>query len=230
MTQHKTDKTPIIQAYIGPAGSGKTFKALQDLKPYKRQIRIDAQPHGQEELQQGCEVFRDVLALNNFVKDHRDKNFKACLWPETIGLFEAFHWVCAIAVNHRNIAIYSDEANRYIGRKLTNAQEAVFFQSRHSQTRLFYTMFNPRKVSPEMRGNTAKVHLFQSFEENFTSYLRAAGASPEVIEAYGSEDLPKYSYALIEQGQKPRIIPPNAPYKKGVKGKTKKARTGRKAA
>jgi len=225
LTKIKSDKKPIIQGYIGISGSGKTYKGLQDIKPYKRQIRIDAQPHGQKELQDGCEVIRDVRELNNFVADQGDGDFKACLWPENLSLFEAFHWVCSIAITHRNIALFADEANRYIGRKLTNAQEAVFFQSRHSQTRLFYTLFNPRTLSPHMRGNTIKLHLFQSFEENFTSYLKAAGASPEVMQQYASEGLPQYSYALIERGQKPRIISPQ----KGGAGPSKKPRGRRQA-
>ena len=72
-------------------------------------------------------------------------------------------------------------------------------------------MFNPRHVSPEMRANTTKTHIFQSFEKAFIDYLKEAGAGPEMIEDFTSETLPKYSYAFIENGKKPRLIKPAKP-------------------
>jgi len=229
------DSKPIIQAYIGMSGSGKTYLAMKHLNQYERQIRFDVQPHGQADLQAGCLIVRDVAALNMAVKKSQGGPFKICYWPRHMTLKTAFHWLCKIAITYKNIAIFADEANRYIDRNLCNASEAVFFQSRHSQTRLFYTMFNPRSVSPEMRGNTVKTHLFQSYEENVLTYLKGAGASPEQIENFTSENLPKYSYALIEAGKRPAIISPRPtkprakkPIAKGVKTVTRGGRRAKK--
>lgn len=226
------DNTPIIQSYIGMSGSGKSYLALKHLSAYSRQIRFDAQPYGQSALQDGCQIIRDIDALNIAVKKSQGGPFKICFWPRHITLKTAFHWVCKIAITYENIAIFADEANRYIDRHLCNASEAVFFQSRHSRTRLFYTMFNPRTISPEMRGNTVKVHLFQSYEENVLSYLKSAGADEGLMARFTSENLPKYSYALIEAGKRPRIISPKGvnsqpkDSKKPIKPLVKKAAKG----
>lgn len=221
------DSKPIIRAYIGPSGSGKTFKALLDIAKYNRQIRIDAQPHGNADLQNGCEVVRTISELFDYVKANKDGPFKACLHPQNIDLKTAFDWVCKIAIIYGKVAILADEANRYIDRHLSKAGEAVFFQSRHSQTRLFYTMFNPRYVTPEMRGNTSSIHLFQSYEENFTSFLQGRGADATTLSRYQSESLPQYSYAVVEMGKKPRIITPKPKPAKSKKQSQPKKGAGR---
>ena len=165
--------------------------------------------------------------MRDYVKSKNGGAFKACLYPDGFDMRTAFHWVCKIAIINREIGILADEANRYIDRNLCNASEAIFFQSRHSQTRLFYTGFNPRFITPEMRGNTTKIHLFQNHERNVTQYLQDAGATPETMEHFTSEALPKYSYALIETGKKPIIVSPK--YKKNsTKNRSKpKASAGR---
>lgn len=219
------DSKPIINAYIAPSGEGKTYLAIKHIEEYERQIRLDAQPMGNAGLQEGCEVFRTIPDLLAYVKANKDGPFKACLWPQGIDLKTAFHWICKIAIIYREVAILADEANRYIGKTLCEAGEAVFFQSRHSQTRLFYTMFNPRSVSPEMRGNTSEIYLFKSLEDNFTKYLSSCGALPEMLAAYQSETLPKYSYALIETGKRPRLVSP-AVKKPAPKKRTKPKATG----
>lgn len=225
------DSKPIIQSYIAVSGEGKTYLALKHIDRYDRQIRIDAQPMGSSDVQKGCEVVRTVPELLAYVKANKDGPFKVCIWPKGLDLKAVFSWVCKIAIIYRRIAILADEAYRYIGRNLCAAGQAVFFQSRHSQTRLFYTMFNPKTVSPEMRGNTSKTHLFKSHEENFTEYLKKRGASPEVMDKYASDGLPKYSYALIETGKKPRIITPETSkplVKKRTAPKKKAGRRGKK--
>lgn len=223
------DKKPIINAYIGTSGSGKTYKALLDIAKYPRQIRLDAQPLGNKELQKNCDVVRTIPELLAYVKAHNGGGFKVCLWPKGVDLKTAFHWVCKIAMVYRKIAILADEANRYIDKNLCEAGEAVFFQSRHSQTRLFYTMFNPRYVSPEMRGNTSEIYLFKSHEENFTSYLKTLGASPKTVDAYLADDLPKYSFALCETGQRPVIVSPVTPKPKPKKKSAARNNGGRRA-
>ena len=221
------DKKPIIQAYIGPSGSGKTYKALLDIAKYPRQIRIDAQPHGNADLQKGCYIVRTVQELFEYVKANKAGGFKVCFHPQNIDLKAAFDWVCKVAIIFGKVAILADEANRYIDRHMTEAGQAVFFQSRHSQTRLFYTMFNPRYVTPEMRGNTSAIHLFQSFEENFTTFLQKRGADAKLMEAFQSESLPQYSYALIETGKKPRIVSPKPASPKPKKTAQPKKGAGR---
>lgn len=171
---------------------------------------MDVSINGQDSIQDGCKVVRSVPELMSLVKSHKAGGFKICFWPQGITLREAFHWVCALAIMYRNIAIFADEAHKYIGRNLTDAQNSVFFESRHSQTRLFYTMFNPRYLLPEMRAQNFKTHIFKSLEENVTTYLTKSGATRDTMEKFHSDDLPEYSYALIDRGKRPVIVSPKA--------------------
>jgi len=223
------DSTPIINNYVGPSGSGKTFKALMDMREFDRQIRLDPQPHGSSDIQKGCEVVRTIPELFQYVNDHQDSGFKACLYPEDIDLKTAFEWICKIAITFRRVAILADEANQYLDRNPSTAVKAVFFQSRHSQTRLFYTLFDPRFIPPDMRGNTYNQHIFKSAHQNFKNYIKEAGASPEVMGKYTSDSLPKYSYVLIEGSNSPKIISPKTPKKPTKKTTSKKTSAGRRS-
>ena len=224
------DDKAIINGYVGPAGSGKTYLALKHLSKYPRQIRIDAQIKPQQSIHEGCEVFRDIPALFDFVSSKKHDPFKACYWPENADLKAAFHWIASIAIIFENIAIFADEANRYLSHNLTDAGEAVFFQSRHSSTRLFYTLFNPRDISPAMRGNTSDFHIFQNVHKNVTDFLKEANIDAETLQGFMSETLPPYSYALIETAKKPVLIrPKKPPVRKAGKTSGAAKRSGRRA-
>jgi len=203
-----SNKDAEIYSYIGRKKSGKSYLALKHSDKNRRVIRIDL--NDQEDLARGAEIITDWRKLVKFVSDQNDGRFKVCFRPFGISEIEAFHWVCEAATKFKNIAIMADEGHRYLSSTaaLTSPMKRVIFQGRHSLTPLYYTCFIPKQIPNDIRGNTDKMHLFKASDVAYFDYLKERGATQEVLEAYKSDDFPKYNYALLTPDKAPVLNGP----------------------
>lgn len=203
-----TAKKADINIYIGPKGSGKSYLSLKHSRKISRVIRIDL--NNQKDFEKGAEVIETATDLSAFIKSKQPaKRFAVCWRPmRRYGPEQGFEIAATAAILAKNVGILGDETQRFIGKnsKPSFAAQTLIGQGRHNGTPFYMTGFNPMAINLEARENADNIHIFGSTKAPYRNFLKDCGADRELIEMFASGQVPKYAYALVQQGKKPILI------------------------
>lgn len=205
----------LVQGYVGPNDSGKTWLAMHHINLLPAQIRIRLN-WKDPTLSKGVEVISEARELNDRLKlwygKGRPKGLIIC-WDgaKKYGNKLGFELVSKLALQYGQIELLADEAHKYCSRNFEKEQpflDDILSRGFHEQVSFKWTSTRPTQLSPEFRSQSKRIHLFFAPDNTFASYARDIGAGSLWSELQKAE---KYSHILNFRRDMPKLMPPYKP-------------------
>tara|TARA_B100001971_G_C18268010_1_gene596176 strand:+ start:23812 stop:24480 length:669 start_codon:yes stop_codon:yes gene_type:complete len=216
-----------VLCYFGKTGSGKSHKAKEKIKEYKKRIIFDITPSksfrfGKEkdggiECKNGIEHNNYSLrSLEELLVELIEKDeFTLIFRPSTeIDWFAIGEAVCSFAMRlgdyydkdfNENIVLVLDELDKYVSTTKQSFIARAIGMGRHSHLDLFCISQVPSQLPKVIRDNASVEHFFQLGLNDY--YQKKLG--DEISNKLASGDLPEYSYYLKVDGDNPKLYNKN---------------------
>lgn len=191
-----------IVGYIGPPGSGKTYKMLRDYASRKSAIRCDM--NRQAGMADGAVTCHTRVALLSALEAGKRLICWRGVEAEPFPNF-AFAARCAAAVNG-NVLLVADECESMVPHTLNMNQvdpsigyvRTILKRGRHVNVDFVFSAQRPHEVNPTFRSNANRLYVFRSAEPSYKKFVgELAGKSAvEAMLALG-----EYQCLEIERGE-----------------------------
>ena len=191
-----------IVGYIGPPGSGKTYKMLRDYASQKSVIRCDINRQADMEKDANvCFTRRSLLeAIQAGAQTICWRGVEAAPFPNF-----AFAARCAAAIPG-DVLLMADECESLVPHVLNmnqndpnvNYVRTILKRGRHVRVDLVWSAQRPHEVNPTFRSNANKLFVFRSAEPSYKRFV-ADVAGKEAVDAMLA--LGEYQCLEIQRGE-----------------------------
>lgn len=201
-----------VKCFFGKTGSGKSFKAGQKMKDYKKKIIFDITPSKTFKGDIDCSDYSQKNLEELMVKLVEKDSFTLVFRPSpNIDLYSIGELVCSFAMRYGNyfdekfsevILLVLDELDKYVSTSQKSFIARAIGMGRHSHLDLFCISQVPSQLPKVIRDNASEEYFFQLGLNDY--YISKLGGV--VAEKLASGGVPNYSYYLKKDGNDPQLF------------------------